>query len=47
MPAYLGCLRTNGAYHRLLTLVESINPHGDAARRLADINRVAESELRQ
>ena len=35
----------DGAYQRLLTLVESIDIHGDADRRLADINRVAESEL--
>ncbi|MEY9403539.1 hypothetical protein ABIF66_001057 [Bradyrhizobium japonicum] len=35
----------DGAYQRLLTLVESIDLHGDADRRLADINRVAESEL--
>ena len=35
----------DGAYRRLLTLVESIDLHGDADRRLADINRVAESEL--
>ncbi|MCK1279197.1 hypothetical protein IVB46_28635 [Bradyrhizobium sp. 61] len=35
----------DGAYQRLLTLVESIDLHGDANRRLADINRVAESEL--
>jgi len=35
----------DGAYHRLLTLVESIDFTGDANRRLADINRVAESEL--
>jgi len=37
----------DGAYQRLLTLVESIDIHGDADRRLADINRVAESELWQ
>jgi hypothetical protein len=37
----------DGAYHRLLTLVESIDFRGDANRRLADINRVAESELWQ
>ena len=35
----------DGAYQRLLTLVESIDIHGDADRRLAHINRVAESEL--
>ena len=35
----------DGAYHRLLTLVESIDLNADANRRLADINRVAESEL--
>ncbi|MGY8704679.1 hypothetical protein RAD16_02905 [Bradyrhizobium sp. 18BD] len=35
----------DGAYHRLLTLVASIDPNADADRRLADINRVAESEL--
>lgn len=35
----------DGAYQRLLTLVESIDLHGDADRRLADINRMAESEL--
>ncbi|MET4211540.1 hypothetical protein [Bradyrhizobium sp. LA2.1] len=35
----------DGAYQHLLTLVESIDLHGDADRRLADINRVAESEL--
>ncbi|UEM13906.1 hypothetical protein J4G43_006410 [Bradyrhizobium barranii subsp. barranii] len=35
----------DGAYQRLLTLVESIDLHGNADRRLADINRVAESEL--
>ncbi|MET4173765.1 hypothetical protein ABIB99_004865 [Bradyrhizobium sp. LA6.1] len=35
----------DGAYQRLLTLVESIDLHGNAERRLADINRVAESEL--
>jgi hypothetical protein len=37
----------DGAYHRLLTLVESIDFKGDANRRLADINRVAESKLWQ
>lgn len=35
----------DGAYKRLLTLVESIDLHGDASRRLADINRVASNEL--
>ncbi|MCJ9705827.1 MULTISPECIES: hypothetical protein [unclassified Bradyrhizobium] len=35
----------DGAYHRLLTLVESLDLHGDAARRLTDINRVATCEL--
>lgn len=33
------------AYRRLLTLVESLDLHGNAARRLADINRVATCEL--
>lgn len=33
------------AYRRLLTLVESLDLRGDAARRLADINRVATCEL--
>lgn len=37
----------DGAYQRLLTLVESIDLQGDASRRLADINRVAESRLLQ
>ena len=37
----------DGAYRRLLTLVESIDLNADATRRLADINRVAESELWQ
>lgn len=37
----------DGAYQRLLTLVESIDLQGDASRRLADINRVAESRLWQ
>jgi len=37
----------DGAYQRLLTLVASIDVHGNADRRLADINRVAESELWQ
>jgi hypothetical protein len=37
----------DGAYHRLLTLVESIDLHGDANWRLQDINRVAESQLWQ
>ncbi|MBR0967007.1 hypothetical protein JQ554_23435 [Bradyrhizobium diazoefficiens] len=35
----------DGAYHRLLTLLESIDLNADAHRRLADINRVAASEL--
>jgi hypothetical protein len=35
----------DGTYQRLLTLVASIDLNGDASRRLADINRVAESEL--
>jgi hypothetical protein len=35
----------DGAYQRLLTLVASNDPNADANRRLADINRVAESEL--
>ncbi|GMO47312.1 hypothetical protein [Bradyrhizobium sp. TM233] len=33
------------AHRRLLTLVESLDLHGNAARRLADINRVATCEL--
>lgn len=33
------------AYRRLLTLVGSLDPHGNADRRLADINRVATCEL--
>jgi hypothetical protein len=37
----------DGAYHRLLTLVASLDLHGDADRRLADINRVAANELWQ
>lgn len=37
----------DGAYQRLLTLVESIDLNADAERRLADINRVAESRLWQ
>jgi len=37
----------DGAYQRLLALVASIDVHGNADRRLADINRVAESELWQ
>ncbi|WP_063693660.1 hypothetical protein [Bradyrhizobium stylosanthis] len=37
----------NSAYQRLLALVASIDVHGNADRRLADINRVAESELWQ
>jgi hypothetical protein len=35
----------DGAYQRLLTLVASIDLKADADRRLADLNRVAESEL--
>ena len=35
------------AYRRLLTLVATIDLRGDADRRLADINRVAESRLWQ
>jgi len=35
----------DGAYQRLLALVASIDVHGNSDRRLADINRVAESEL--
>ena len=35
------------AYRRLLTLVESLDLHGNAARRLADINRVATCEFWQ
>ncbi|UWU76220.1 hypothetical protein N2603_41145 [Bradyrhizobium huanghuaihaiense] len=37
----------DSAYHRLLTLVASIDLNADADRRLADINRVAESQLWQ
>ena len=37
----------DGAYHRLLTLVASIDLNADADRRIADINRVAESRLWQ
>ncbi|MCK1340341.1 hypothetical protein ACVW1A_001999 [Bradyrhizobium sp. LB1.3] len=37
----------DGAYHRLLTLVEGIDLQGDADRRLADINRVAETRIWQ
>ncbi|MBR1175608.1 hypothetical protein JQ617_16750 [Bradyrhizobium sp. KB893862 SZCCT0404] len=37
----------DGAYQRLLALVASIDVHGNSDRRLADINRVAESELWQ
>ncbi|MEY9181490.1 hypothetical protein ABIG06_003123 [Bradyrhizobium sp. USDA 326] len=33
------------AYRRLLTLVGSLDPHGNADRRLADINRVATCDL--
>ncbi|RXG97892.1 hypothetical protein [Bradyrhizobium zhanjiangense] len=35
----------DGAYRRLLTLLASLDLHGDATRRLADINRVATCEL--
>jgi hypothetical protein len=35
------------AYHRLLTLVASLDLQRDADRRLADINRVAANELWQ
>lgn len=37
----------DGAYQRLLTLVASIDLNADSERRLADINRVAESRLWQ
>ncbi|WP_187435696.1 hypothetical protein [Bradyrhizobium hipponense] len=37
----------SNAYHRLLTLVASLDLEGDASRRLADINRVAVCELWQ
>ncbi|MCP3370501.1 hypothetical protein [Bradyrhizobium cajani] len=37
----------DNAYHRLLALVASLDLHGDADRRLADINRVAESRIWQ
>lgn len=37
----------DGAYHRLLTLVASLDLHADADRRLADINRVATCVLWQ
>ncbi|TWA95923.1 hypothetical protein [Bradyrhizobium stylosanthis] len=37
----------NSAYQRLLALVASIDPNAGPDRRLADINRVAESELWQ
>ncbi|MFT4119435.1 hypothetical protein [Bradyrhizobium sp.] len=37
----------DGAYHRLLALVGSLDLGADASRRLADINRVAESRLWQ
>ncbi|MHC2276280.1 hypothetical protein ACVI1J_003129 [Bradyrhizobium diazoefficiens] len=37
----------DGAYRRLLALVASIDLNADADRRLADINRVAESRLWQ
>ncbi|MDX3971600.1 MAG: hypothetical protein QHD01_34055 [Bradyrhizobium sp.] len=33
------------AYRRLLTLLDSLDPHGNADRRLADINRVATCDL--
>ncbi|WP_158626754.1 hypothetical protein [Bradyrhizobium sp. RP6] len=32
-------------FRRLLTLVGSLDPHGNADRRLADINRVATCDL--
>lgn len=35
----------DGAYHRLLALVASIDLNADAGRRLQDINRVAGSRL--
>jgi hypothetical protein len=35
----------DGVYHRLLTLVASLDLKGDTSRRLADINRVATCEL--
>lgn len=35
----------DSTYQRLLTLVASLDLRGDAERRLADINRVATSEL--
>lgn len=35
----------SGIYQRLLALVASLDLRGDAERRLADINRVATSEL--
>lgn len=37
----------DSTYQRLLTLVASLDLRGDAERRLADINRVATSELWQ
>lgn len=37
----------DGAYQRLLTLLASIDLNAHAERRLADINRVAESRLWQ
>ncbi|WFU24135.1 hypothetical protein QA649_40095 [Bradyrhizobium sp. CB1717] len=37
----------DSAYQRLLALVASIDLHADADRRIADINRVAESQLWQ
>ncbi|TCU65478.1 hypothetical protein EDE08_11392 [Bradyrhizobium sp. R2.2-H] len=33
------------AYRRLLALIGSLDPHGNADRRLADINRVATCDL--
>jgi len=35
----------DSTYHRLLTLVASLDLRGDAERRLTDINRVATCEL--
>ena len=37
----------DGAYHRLLALLASIDLNADATQRLQDINRVAESRLWQ
>lgn len=37
----------DSTYQRLLALVASLDLRGDAERRLADINRLATSELRQ